>query len=159
MRAPRRTSRSTLVTASVSVSPGWRVAARITLKAPTWITAAITTAIHDEAIYEFGGLGGLRDQGLLESALERPRNLAHEPQSSIFESAAVLCVGIAKNRPFNDGNKRTALLATRAFLYLNGCVLEPRQDDEVVTLVAVADGSLDEHGLVAWLMRNSTPAD
>ena len=67
------------------------------MKAPTWITAAITTAIHDEAIYEFGGLGGLRDQGLLESALDRPRNLlAHEPQRSIFELAAVLCVGIAK---------------------------------------------------------------
>jgi death-on-curing protein len=130
------------------------------VKPPTWITAAIATAIHDEAIYEFGGLEGIRDLGLLESALGRPRNLlAHEPRSSIFQLAAVLCIGIAKDHPSNDGNKRTALLATRAFLYLNEYLLEPRQDDEVATLVAVADGSLSEHGLVAWLTSNSTPVD
>lgn len=123
---------------------------------PKWISRSIATAIHDEAIYEFGGLAGVRDPGLLESALDRPRNLlAYEPQSSIFELAAVLCVGIAKNHPFNDGNKRTALLATRAFLYLNGQELEPTQADEVTTLVAVAEGSLDELRLAEWLQRNS----
>ncbi len=117
----------------------------------------MATAIHDEAIYEFGGLAGVREQGLLESALDRPRNLlAYEPRSSIFELAAALCVGIAKNHPFNDGNKRTALLATRAFLYLNGRELEPSQTDEVTTLVAVADGSLDEPRLAEWLKRNSS---
>jgi death-on-curing protein len=126
---------------------------------PKWITVAIATAIHDEAIYEFGGLPGVRDPGLLESALGRPRNLlVREPGSSLSRLAAVLCMG-AKNRPFNDGNKRTALLATRAFLYLNGYALEPRQDDEVATLVAVADGSLGEDGLESWLSRNSTPID
>lgn len=123
---------------------------------PKWITVAIATAIHDEAIYEFGGLPGIRDQGLLESALDRPRNLvAYEPDSSIFRLAASLCVGIAKNHAFNDGNKRTALLATRAFLFLNGHTLEPRQDDEVATLVAVADGSLTEKRLEDWLTRNT----
>jgi death-on-curing protein len=125
--------------------------------APKWVTASIATAIHDEAIYEFGGLAGVRDSGLLQSALDRPRNLfAHEPGSSIFELAAALCVGIAKNHPFHDGNKRTALLATRAFLYLNGQELEPTQADEVSTLVAVADGSLDERRLAEWLKRNSS---
>ena len=115
------------------------------MKSPRWITVAIATAIHDEAIYEFGGLSGLRDQGLLESALDRPRNLlARESRCSIFQLAATLCVGIAKNHSFTDGNKRTALLATRAFLYLNGEELEPRQDDEVMTLAAVADGSLND---------------
>jgi death-on-curing protein len=124
--------------------------------APRWVTLSIATAIHDEAIYEFGGLAGVREQGLLESALDRPRNLlAHEPRSSIFELAAALCVGIAKNHPFNDGNKRTALLATRAFLYLNGQELEPSQADEVTTLVTVAAGSLDEPRLAEWLKRNS----
>jgi death-on-curing protein len=124
---------------------------------PKWITVAIATAIHDEAIYEFGGLSGVRDQGLLESALDRPRDLlAHEPASSICKLAAALCFGIAKDHAFNDGNKRTALLATRAFLFLNGHALEPRQDDEVATLVAVADGSLDEARLEVWLARNST---
>jgi death-on-curing protein len=123
---------------------------------PKWLTVAIATAIHDEAIYEFGGLPGLRDRGLLESAVDRPRNLlAYEPRSSIFRLAAVLCIGLAKNHPFNDGNKRAALLATRAFLYLNGYALEPQQNDEVMTLVAVADGSLTEDGLAEWLERNS----
>jgi death-on-curing protein len=130
------------------------------VKQPKWITVAIATAIHDEAIYEFGGLPGVRDQALLESALDRPRNLlAHEPGSSIFQLAAVLCVGVAKNHPFNDGNKRSALLATRAFLYLNDWALEPQQDDEVATIVAVADGSLGEDDLESWLTHNSTPVD
>jgi death on curing protein len=103
------------------------------------------------------GLPGIRDQGLLESALDRPRNLvSYEPDSSLFRLAAALCIGIAKNHPFNDGNKRTALLATRAFLYLNRYALEPQQDDEVATLVAVADGSLCQDELESWLARNST---
>jgi death on curing protein len=127
------------------------------VKSPRWITVAIATVIHDEAIYEFGGLPGLRDQGLLESALDRPRNmLAHEPRSSIFQLAATMCIGIVKDPPFSDGNKRTALLATRAFLYLNGQELEPRQDEEVMTLVALAEGLLNQQQLAAWLERNST---
>ena len=126
------------------------------MTAPRWVTVSIATAIHDEAIYEFGGLAGVREEGLLESALDRPRNLlVHEPRSSIFELAAAMCIGIAKNHPFNDGNKRTALLATRAFLYLNGQELEPSRADEVTTLVAVADGSLDDARLAEWLKRNS----
>lgn len=123
---------------------------------PKWVTARIATAIHDEAIYEFGGLAGIRDHGLLESALDRPRNLlAYEPANSKFELAASLCLGVAKNHPFNDGNKRTALLSTRAFLYLNGRVLEPAQQDEVATMLAVADGSLNEQQLAVWLRLNS----
>jgi death-on-curing protein len=119
----------------------------------------IATAIHDEAIYEFGGLAGIRDHGLLESALDRPRNrLAYEPGSSTFVLAAALCFGVAKNHPFNDGNKRTALLATRAFMHLNGQVLEPTQQDEVATMLAVADSSLDEQQLALWLRRNSQRA-
>lgn len=123
---------------------------------PKWVTVRIATAIHDEAIYEFGGLAGIRDHGLLESALDRPRNLlAYEPGSSIFELAASLCCGVAKNHPFNDGNKRTALLSTRAFLYLNGKVLEPAQQDEVATMLAVADSSFNEQQLAAWLRLNT----
>jgi len=127
------------------------------VKRPKWVTTHLATAIHDEAIYEFGGRSGVRDPGLLESALDRPRNLlAYEPQSSIFQLASALCVGIAKDHPFADGNKRTALLATRAFLYLNGYAVEPKEDDEVLTLVAVADDSIKETELSAWLRQNST---
>lgn len=124
-----------------------------------WISARIAIAIHDEAIYEFGGLAGIRDHGLLESALDRPRNLlAYKPRSSIFELAAALCFGLAKNHPFNDGNKRTALLSTRAFLYLNGRVLEPLQPDEVATMLAVAADALNEKQLAVWLRLNSRRA-
>jgi death-on-curing protein len=115
------------------------------------------TAIHDEAIFEFGGLGGIRDYGLLESVLDRPRNpLAYKPRSSIFHLAATLCFGLAKNHPLIDGNKRTALPATRAFLFLNGHALEPLESDEVATMIAVADGSLEEPSLAVWLRRNSS---
>jgi death on curing protein len=126
------------------------------MKQPKWLSASLVTAIHDEAVYEFGGLTGIRDAGLLESAIDRPRNrLAYEPASSLFDLAAALCVGIAKNHPFIDGNKRTALLATQAFLFLNGYALEPAEEDEVLTLVAVAEGSLTEPPLAEWLRTNS----
>lgn len=126
------------------------------MKSLKWLTSAIVTAIHDEAIYEFGGLAGIRDAGLLESALDRPRNrLVYEPKSTLFDLAAALCVGLAKNHPFVDGNKRTALLATRAFLFLNGRALEPGEEDEVLTMVAVAEGTLSERKLADWLRRNS----
>jgi death-on-curing protein len=127
------------------------------VRPPKWLTTAIVTAIHDEAIYEFGGVGGIRDIGLLESALDRPRNrLAYEPRTTLFDLTASLCSGVAKNHPFLDGNKRTALLAARAFLFLNGYALEPSEEDEVLTMVAVADGSMTETELAAWLRRNST---
>jgi death on curing protein len=129
------------------------------VKRPTWLATSVVTAIHDEAIYEFGGLAGIRDPGLLESAVDRPRNrLAYESKSSLFELAATLCVGLAKNHPFIDGNKRTALLATCAFLALNGCALEPTEEDEVLTMVAVADSSLGEPQLADWLRRNCARA-
>jgi death-on-curing protein len=70
--------------------------------------------------------------------------------------AAALCFGVAKDHPFNDGNKRTALLSTRAFLYLNSQMLEPEQQDEVATMLAVADGWLNEQQLAVWLRLNST---
>jgi len=124
---------------------------------PKWLALALVTAIHDEAIYEFGGLGGIRDTGLLESALDRPRNrLAYQPETTVFELAASLCFGLAKNHPFVDGNKRTALLAARAFLFVNGYLLEPTGEDEVLTMVAVAEDSVSEQQLAEWLQRNST---
>ncbi|HEU0225602.1 MAG TPA: type II toxin-antitoxin system death-on-curing family toxin [Steroidobacteraceae bacterium] len=127
------------------------------MKQPRWLSVAMVTAIHDEAIYEFGGLAGIRDQGLLESAVDRPRNvLGYQPESTLFELAASLGVGIAKNHAFNDGNKRTALLVTRAFLFINGHDFDPAEDDEVHTMVGVADGSIDEAMFSNWLRANSS---
>jgi len=128
------------------------------MKEPKWLTKRMVLAIHDEAVAMFGGTAGIRDDGLLESALNRPQNrFAHESEATLFDLAAALCHGICKNHPFLDGNKRTALLSGRAFLFLNGLAFEPREVDEVENMVAVASGDLDEAGLAAWFKEFSAP--
>ena len=127
------------------------------MKEPKWLTKRMVLAIHDEAVEMFGGTAGIRDDGLLESALSRPRNRhAYEAETTLFDLAASLCFGICKNHPFLDGNKRTALLSARAFLFLNGHSFEPTEVDEVENLVAVAAGEIDEAGLARWFGAFST---
>lgn len=127
---------------------------------PKWLTRQMVLAIHAEAVWHFGGLSGTRDEALLESALERPRNRFHyDTNSTLFELAASLGLGLIKNHPFNDGNKRTGLLAPRAFLFLNGYLLEPDEADEVETMVGIAEGVVSETALVDWLKANSMLAD
>jgi death on curing protein len=128
------------------------------MKEPKWLTKRMVLAIHDEAVDMFGGTAGLRDDGLLESALSRPQNRhAYESQATLFDLAASLCHGICKNHPFLDGNKRTALLSARAFMFLNGYAFEPHEVDEVENMVAVASGGLDEAGLAHWFKEFSAP--
>jgi death on curing protein len=128
------------------------------MKEPKWLAKRMVQAIHDEAVEMFGGTAGIRDEGLLESALSRPQNrFAYETEATLFDLAASLCHGVCKNNPFLDGNKRTALLAARAFLFLNGLAFEPREVDEVENMVAVASGELDEVGIAAWFKEFSTP--
>ncbi len=128
------------------------------MKEPKWLTKRMVLAIHDEAVEMFGGTAGIRDQGLLESGLSRPQNRhAYESEATLFDLAASLCHGICKNHPFLDGNKRTALLSARAFLFLHGLAFEPREVDEVENMVAVASGGLDEAGIAAWFKKFSTP--
>ena len=125
------------------------------MKAIKWLSSAMVLAIHDEAVYFFGGLGGVRGQSLLERVIDKPRNkLAYEPMSSLVALATVLGVGLARNRAFNNGNKRTALLATRTFLFLNGRLLEPQEDDEVVTMIGIATGDVTELQFAEWLEKN-----
>ena len=105
----------------------------------------------------FGGLPGVRDMALLDSAIDRPKNLlAYGDNPSLFDLAAALCCGIVKNHPFLDGNKRTGLLSARAFLFLNRQVFEPTEVDEVTMMVDVANGTVDEAMLASWLARFST---
>ncbi len=100
----------------------------------------------------FGGARGLRDAGLLESALARPVNQhLYKPGSGIPELAAAYAFGLAKNRPFVDGNKRTAFLALGLFLALNGWQLETTQIDAIETMLSLAKGSLDESALANWI--------
>ena len=122
-----------------------------------WLTRKMILAIHDEAVVVFGGLPGVRDMALLDSAMDRPKNLlAYGDNPSPFDLAAALCCGIVKNHPFLDGNKRTGLLTARAWLFLNGQVFEPTEVDEVTMLVGVADGTVDEAMLASWLACFST---
>ena len=124
---------------------------------PKWLTRQMILAIHDEAIVVFGGLPGIRDMALLDSAMDRPKNLlAYGDTPSLFDLAAALCCGMVKNHPFLDGNKRTGLLSARAFLFLNGQVFEPTEVDEVTMMVGVAEGAVDEAMLASWLARFST---
>lgn len=110
------------------------------------------TAIHAQSVGLVGGSSGIRDQALLESALDRPKNLAaYGDDPSIFELAAAYCVGIVKNHPFLDGNKRTGYLAAHTFLELNGYIVEPSEADIVTIIVGVADGGLDESAVAGWL--------
>ena len=118
---------------------------------PKWLTVEMVLGIHEEQLRLFGGPSGLRDEGLLHSALARPRQLFHYGEKpTLFGLAAHLCIGLVKNHPFLDGNKRTALLSTRAFLYINGLAFEPLEVDEVRIMVAAAEGAADEVLLARW---------
>lgn len=112
--------------------------------------------MHAELIAEHGGRDGLRDAGLLSSALACPRNKrAYGVSSSIFELAAAYGVGIARNHPFADGNKRIALAVVYVFLEMNGYRLEAPEVDAVETMLAIAARKRDEKELSAWLKKNA----
>lgn len=127
-----------------------------------WLEVRDVVAYHAEQIAQFGGRAGIRDRGLLESALARARHRAAYAKATLFELAAAYAHGIARNHPFVDGNKRAALVASFAFLELNGREVRAPEADAVVTFLALAGGSLSEPEMAAWLKRHSaklpTPA-
>ncbi|TGM59142.1 type II toxin-antitoxin system death-on-curing family toxin [Leptospira vanthielii] len=125
---------------------------------PKWINRKIAEAIHLDQIKQHGGSLGIRDMGLLESAIDRPKNKwFYEPQSSIFELTASLGIGIAKNHPFIDGNKRTSFLLMYVFLANNGFNIETTEEKVVQEMHKVADGTSDENDLALWLKSHSIP--
>lgn len=114
-------------------------------------------AIHEAQLAEHGGIAGLRNQGLLASALARPRNReAYGENLDAAALAAAYAFGIARNHPFLDGNKRTAFVVMELFLDLNGWVLDADDNDCISTMLALASGDLGEKGLVAWVRRHIT---
>ena len=120
-----------------------------------WILDEIVLAVHDEQLAEHGGLPGIRNLGAVQSALARPRNLAsHQECDDIAQLAAAYAYGIARNHGFADGNKRTALVIADLFLMLNGYELTSLPAENVLTILAVADGSMPEEELVAWVRSN-----
>ena len=123
---------------------------------PIWINLRVVKAFHDRQINEHGGLPGLRDEGLLLSALSRPENAYHysEQKPDVAELAAAYGFGLAKNHPFNDANKRTALIAIRLFLKLNGYDLAASAEDKYKTIISVAASDISEGELAQWVREN-----
>jgi death-on-curing protein len=123
-----------------------------------WIDIAVLRAAHDEQLAEHGGGAGTRDEGLLESAVARARNLAAYGSPDLADLAAAYGFGIARNHPFVDGNKRTALVAIELFLLLNGSELHASDADCVITILDLAAGKLSEEDLAAWIRSHAAPS-
>jgi death on curing protein len=122
-----------------------------------WLIKKAVLAVHDALIRDHGGTPGIRDEGLLKSALIRPQNLYHyEPSSSIFQLAAAYGFGLSSNHAFVDGNQRIALTSTAVFLSINGWLLEAQESDAVVVFTELAAGTLSEEELAAWFKKHSS---
>lgn len=121
---------------------------------PYWLDARDALAIHDRQIAEHGGIAGVRDERLLDSALARPVNQWHYGLDDAAALAAAYAFGIARNHPFADGNKRTAWVSARLFLALNGHILEFVQQDAIETVISLAAGELSEEELADWFRQH-----
>lgn len=124
-----------------------------------WLTRRIVLDIHDEQLREHGGASGVRDEGLLESALARPLNLAAYGEPDTAELAACYAIAIARNHPFIDGNKRAAFMAMVLFLALNGLELESPMVEATVTMLQMAAGDMPEDEFTAWVRAHAQPRD
>ena len=126
-------------------------------KEPLWIEIRDVLAIHDRNLALHGGAGGIRGQGLLESALARPRQHYVDANSpGIIQMAGLYTAGIVRNHPFVDGDKRTGFVTGILFLELNGFDFESNEEDAPPAVLGLAAGRLDEAGYVAWLRANSS---
>lgn len=126
-------------------------------RAWVWLDPKVLLAVHEEQLAEHGGAASTRDMGLFEFALARPRNLALYGEPDVADLAAAYGCGIARNHPFIDGNKRTAFVAVELFLLLNEQELMAEDADCVLTMLAVAAGTLDEAAFATWLRGHSRP--
>ncbi|WP_296752706.1 type II toxin-antitoxin system death-on-curing family toxin [Thiobacillus sp.] len=122
-----------------------------------WLDRAVLIAAHDEQLAEHGGAAGFRDEGLFDSALARPLNLTAYESPDVCALAASYAVALAKNRPFVDGNKRTAFIAMELFLALNGHELNATDAECVLAMLSVAASEWDETTLAAWLRERTAP--
>ena len=123
---------------------------------PKWLSRVVVDAIHNDQLREHGGLPGIRDENVLESALARARQKWHyATQTDIPMLAAAYAFGLVKNHPDRDGNKRIGVLAMVTFLGMNGHELVATDAEVVAEIVAVADGSVSEEALAAWIREHS----
>jgi death on curing protein len=122
-----------------------------------WVAEQTILAIHDEQLAQHGGLPGMRDPGMLASALARPLNLAAYGDPDTFELAAAYAFGIMHNHPFVDGNKRTAFVASAVFLMDNGYELDASEQEATLAMYAMAERQMAEKEFAAWLRGNCIP--
>jgi death-on-curing protein len=128
------------------------------MKPPRWLHRHAVLLLHDESLAEFGGMPGLLDEGLLDSALARPQQRLAYGTPDLPELAAAYGFGLAKNHPFVDGNKRTAFLSVGLFLALNGRPLNASQTDATLTMLRLAAGELTEAQFAQWVAAHSAAA-
>jgi death-on-curing protein len=125
------------------------------MKEPAWVNREECLAIHEMMLAQHGGLGGVRDGGLLDSALSKPRNLFACASPTLAEMAASYAAGIILNHPFLDGNKRTGFMVAAVFLEVNGCIFAAAEESALENTLALAAGKLKESGYAAWLKANT----
>jgi death on curing protein len=125
---------------------------------PEWLEIAIVLDIHAEQLALFGGADGLRDRGLLESALARPLNKFAYGETDLAALAGAYAFGIARNHPFVDGNKRTAFASIIVFLGVNGIDFDVPPEEATAVILELASGKLEEEGLARWI-RGNWPKD
>lgn len=125
------------------------------MKCPQWVLAETILALHDRLLSEFGGLAGLRDVGLFDSALARPIQLFSYGKPDIFEMAAAYAYGLVRNHPFVDGNKRIAFTTAVLFIEINGYCFEATEADATIQTLALAARKMSEEHYAAWLRANA----
>ncbi|WP_174278707.1 type II toxin-antitoxin system death-on-curing family toxin [Sphingomonas bacterium] len=125
---------------------------------PRFLSAELAQAVHDRQLAEHGGLAGVKDVGLLDSAIARPLNKHGYGEGDLCALAAAYAFGIARNHPFADGNKRTAWVMARLFLRLNGVTLAYDKAAAIRMMLALAAGDLPEDGVTAWFRAHVVPA-
>ncbi len=124
---------------------------------PNWLTRVVVDAVHNDQLREHGGLPGIRDENVLESALARPQQKWHyADKTDVPMLAAAYAFGFVKNHPYRDGNKRIGFLALATFLGMNAYELEATDAEVVAEMVALADGTVSEDALADWIRHHST---
>ncbi|MFO1018007.1 MAG: type II toxin-antitoxin system death-on-curing family toxin [Hyphomonadaceae bacterium] len=127
------------------------------MKEPRWLPKQLILAVHNRQLAEHGGGAGVRDEGLLESALARPQNLFAYGESDVAALAGAYAFGIAKNHPFIDGKKRTAFVACELFLAANGYDLAASDEECLAMMLGLAASEVDETEFAVWLRENVQP--